>query len=90
VKGLDQRGFTIDLSRTGIAIKTNQVFPPGTEILIRVDLDDSILTARGTVRWARQVPPLLIHYTRCGMGIEFITMSRRFQEYLDTLEAGKP
>jgi hypothetical protein len=82
IRELDNRGFTVDLSARGIAIKTNKVYPPGTEILIRVDVDDMILTARGTVRWARQVPPLLMAYTRCGMGIEFTALSDLFEEYL--------
>ncbi len=76
----------MDLSVTGIAVKTNQVFPPGTEVLIRLDTDNTILTARGTVRWARQVPSLLMAYTRCGMGIEFTALSLRFQKYLQGLD----
>jgi Tfp pilus assembly protein PilZ len=85
VNGLDQRGYTTDLSPEGLAIKTNQVYPPGTEILIRLDTDDTILTARGTVRWAKQVPPLLIQHARCGMGVQFTALSQRFRQYLGKL-----
>ena len=85
VRGLDHKGFTTDLSENGIAIKTNQVFPPGSELLIRIDTDDKILTARGMVRWARQVPPLMAAYARCGMGIEFTALSGGFDEYLQTV-----
>ena len=81
---LDNRGYSMDLSATGIAIKTNKVYPPGTEVLVRLDMDGMILTARGTVRWARQVPPLLIAYTRCGMGLEFTALSDHFAKYLQT------
>jgi Tfp pilus assembly protein PilZ len=80
------RGYTTDVSSEGIAIKTNQVFPPGTEILVCLDMDGETLTARGCVRWARQVPPLLTAYTRCGMGLEFLAMSPRFRQFLDALE----
>lgn len=88
IKRLDGRGFTMDLSRLGIGIKTNHVFPPGTEIVLRLEFNDHILTARGVVRWARRVPPLLINYTRCGMGIEFKMLSDLFQEYLNRWEEG--
>ena len=70
----------------GLAIKTNKVFPPGTELLLALEVDDKILLARGIVRWARQVPPLLINYVRCGMGIEFIAISKRFKRFLVKME----
>jgi hypothetical protein len=86
LEDLDQSGFTIDLSTYGIAIKTNQVFPPGTALLICVDIDGRLLLARGRVRWARQVPPQLINYSRCGMGIEFTSISERFKAFIQELD----
>jgi hypothetical protein len=83
---LDNRGFTTDLSPLGLAIKTNKVFPPGTELLLALEVDDKFLLARGVVRWARQVPPLLINYVRCGMGIEFVATSKRFKRFLVKME----
>jgi len=85
VHELDHRGYTMDLSSSGIAIKTNLVFPPGTEVLLRVDMDGEIFTARGRVRWARQVPPSLVAHTRCEMGIEFTALSVRFHKFLETM-----
>lgn len=85
VHELVHRAYTMDLSKKGIAIKTNLVFPPGTEVLLRVDMDGEIYTARGRVRWARQVPPSLIAHTRCGMGLEFTALSVRFHEFLESI-----
>jgi hypothetical protein len=49
----------------------------------------SILLARGRVRWARQVPALLMAHTHCGMGIEFMATSRRFKQYLQGLDKAR-
>lgn len=56
-RDLDHRGFTTDISTSGIAIKTNQVYPPGTELLLGLEINERILLARGRVKWAKQVPP---------------------------------
>jgi hypothetical protein len=85
----DLRGYTADLSSQGIAIKTNQVFQPGAQLVVRLDTGNAILVARGRVRWARQVPALLMAHTHCGMGIEFTAISRRFQQYLRSLDKGR-
>lgn len=70
----------------GISIRTNQVFAPGTQVTIGLDPDGSILTARGTVRWAKRVPSSLVRHTRCGMGIQFTSLSRKFREFLMVLD----
>lgn len=84
IRELNCRGYTTDISQGSISIHTNRVFRPGTEIILRLDVDGVILTARGIVRWALQVPPQLAPYTRCGMDIEFTTLSERFRNFLQT------
>lgn len=86
-RDLDHRGFTTDISTSGIAIKTNQVYPPGTELLLGLEINERILLARGRVKWAKQVPPLLINYVHCGMGIEFIATSKRLRRFLFQIDA---
>ncbi len=77
----------MNISPLGIAIKTNQVFRPGTKIMICIDKDEDLLLARGDVRWARQVPPLLVKYSRCGMGIKFVDLNKRFQQFIQPMYA---
>jgi hypothetical protein len=86
LKGFERRGFTMNISPTGLAIRTSQVFPPGTRLFIRLEANESMPTGCGTVRWAKQVPPLLINYTHCGMGIEFTELSPSLKEFLERLE----
>lgn len=76
----------MNISPIGIAIKTSQVFPPGTKLLMRLEAGDDVLDGRGTVRWAKQVPPLLVNHTTCGMGIEFTELSSSLRDFIERLD----
>ncbi len=84
INELNLRGFTKDISPSGVAIKTNRPLPPGTELLMSIDLDGELLLSRGEVKWARKVPPALINYTDCGMEIKFNSFNKRFLKFLET------
>ncbi len=81
-KILEHTGYTTDISPDGIGIKTNRVYRPGTEVLICIELDGDTLLARGEVRWARQVPQLLVNHTRCGMEIKLTSFNKRYLDFL--------
>lgn len=84
INQLEHKGFTTDISPKGIGIKTNRVYPPGTEVLICIELDGEILLARGEVKWARQAPPSLANYAQCGMEIKVTSFNKKFLEFLET------
>jgi hypothetical protein len=86
IEYLDRRGYTTDISLGGMGIKSNNVLPPGTELIIRLDVNGVVLTANAIVRWARRAPPQLVRYTRCGMGVEFTILSNRFREFIGKME----
>lgn len=64
-------GFTEDVSREGLFIKTAHVLPPNTKIKIDiVTSDNNVIKVEGIVRWAKRVPPSFIQLVKkSGMGV---------------------
>jgi len=81
-------GFTGDISLTGIFIKTNTIFSPGSILTMEIELPDSkILHLRGTVMWAKRVPPTLVrHIRKSGMGVRILQPSEEFIKFVSSLE----
>jgi len=82
--------FTGDLSLVGLHIITGQPEPPGTRLMIEINLpDERQVIVSGRVRWAKKVPPNLIRLaSKAGMGVRFIhfeTGQQALEEYLETL-----
>ena len=75
--------FTEDLSVGGLFIKTLNVLPPNTKIILELELDDAgkiLLNAR--VMWARKVPNNLFHLAKkAGMGVRIIRFINGEEEY---------
>ncbi|MEO6667490.1 MAG: PilZ domain-containing protein [Nitrospiria bacterium] len=80
-------GFTVDVSATGLFLKTSTVFPPQTDLVLELTLpDQGILSLRGTVMWSKRVPPQLArHVKKAGMGIELIEPSAAYREFVALL-----
>ncbi|MDO8445332.1 MAG: PilZ domain-containing protein [Deltaproteobacteria bacterium] len=72
VEGPSMVGFTEDVSREGLFIKTIHLHPPNTRINIELSVSgDNIVKIEGTVMWAKKVPPSMINYIKkSGMGIK--------------------
>ncbi|MCP3981744.1 MAG: pilus assembly protein PilZ [bacterium] len=85
----DKTGFTKNLSATGLSVKTNSVFKPGTTIQIVVDFQERAFTMWGRVCWAKKVPPQLSHVLDCGMGIQFVDPPEDFLEFFREWTAKK-
>jgi hypothetical protein len=68
----DKTGFTKDLSDTGMFLKTNQAFKPGTTIQVQIQFPKETISMWARVVWAKVVPQSLAHVLECGMGIAFI------------------
>ncbi len=66
-------GFTEDVSREGIFIKTTHYVPPNTRIIVELAVRDEVVKIEGQVRWQKKVPPNLIHFVKkSGFGIEIL------------------
>ncbi len=64
--------FTMNLSRSGAFLRTNDVFRPGTTIQVRFDFKEGEQHLWAQVIWAKKVPPQLAHVLHCGMGVRFV------------------
>lgn len=66
--------FTEDVSRTGMFIKSPNVVPPSSKVVVEFELENRgrvVLEAR--VIWAKKVPQNLFHLVKkSGMGIHFL------------------
>ncbi|OGW50485.1 MAG: hypothetical protein A2078_16020 [Nitrospirae bacterium GWC2_57_9] len=64
-------GFTEDISRNGLFIKTVSPYSPNTRVYIDIITPDKgIIRVEGTVRWIKRAPATLVHMVnKCGMGI---------------------
>ncbi len=72
VQKSDCTGYSGNISRSGIMIRTTRVFAPGTILTLELRLPDRTLVVRGQVRWAREGSVMLLSTGRVGMGIKFI------------------
>jgi len=84
VTGLDRTGFTRNVSETGMAIQTNQVFAPGTMLQIEMKFPDRTVTLWARVVWAQRVPAALAHRLPCGMGVQFVDPGSEWPAYFKT------
>jgi hypothetical protein len=80
----DRVGFTGNISESGLYLRTNSVFRPGSTIQLAVQFPDRTFTFWGTVVWAKKVPPQLAHILDCGMGIRFIDPGPEWAKFYGT------
>lgn len=81
----EKMGFTEDISQQGLFLKGGFVYPPRTLLTIEVSPPgESTILLKGTVMWAKKVPPNLLRMAKkAGMGIRI----REFLEGEDTYRA---
>lgn len=72
--------FLTDFSETGLCVKTNRVFAPGTELCLLINTDEGQFKAEGIVAWAKKAPPNLVRHMKSGMGIKFTRVDEGFIE----------
>ncbi len=78
--------FAIDLSETGVCIKTIKVFRPGTTLFVTIEFDGKAFHCEGIVMWAKKAPPSLVRHVKNGMGIRFTKVDYDIIKiYLDKL-----
>jgi Tfp pilus assembly protein PilZ len=61
--------YITDLSVTGVSIKTNTIYKPGTKLYMIVYVQNKSFEAEGIVTWAQKAPPRNIRFAKNGMGI---------------------
>ncbi len=72
--------FLLDLSDTGVCIKTNNIFRPGTKLYLSIEVDGRAYGAEGVVMWAKKAPPGLVRHVKNGMGVKFTKVDEELIE----------
>jgi hypothetical protein len=75
--------FTDDISQQGMCIRTAMVCPPGSRLIIDLNLPDgTVARLGGMVMWAKRVPANMVHLVKkCGMGIRITGIMSGEEEY---------
>ena len=66
------KGYSGNISRTGIMIRAIRVFGAGTILELEMHFPEGRIKARGRVRWAREGQLQYLATGRVGMGIQFL------------------
>ena len=77
----ERTAFTMNVSRTGLFINTNNVHAPGTTIQIEIVFPEKSFSLWARVIWAKKVPPQLAQALQCGMGVCFIDPTPEWLEF---------
>jgi hypothetical protein len=81
--------FTEDISRTGMFIKSANICPPNSKIMIEFEIDGNQVKLIARVMWAKKVPQNMFHLVKkSGMGVRFLRFEcgeAHFNNYFDDL-----
>lgn len=79
------RAFTKEISRTGLRLRSNRVFKPGSHLQLEIEVNARKFVMSGRVVWAKTVPPQLAHILDCGMGLLLIEPPADWIEEVESL-----
>ena len=82
-EALQHIGYSGNVSRSGIMVRTIRVFAPGTVLNLELKFPGGTFNVRGEVVWAREGPVQLLSTGRIGMGINFVSPSADFLSFLE-------
>lgn len=69
---LAHSGYTQDVSESGVYLQASVIYPPNTILVLQIEYAEGPATARGIVRWSKDLPPAFKRSLRAGMGVEFL------------------
>ena len=84
-------GFALNLSADGLFLSALRVFPPPTELRIRLEpIGAAAIDVRGRVRWGLHVPQKLVSVVKPGMGIHLESPPRDYLDFFSRLVKMSP
>jgi len=83
-EGQEYAGTLVDVSRSGLSVRTRHVFPTFKEIGLRVRSKGSEFAFRGSVRWVHE-RPLKAEADFVEMGIAILSACPEFKDFIDRL-----
>lgn len=67
---VEKFGFTDDINHDGLFIRSAVVVKPGVMIKIEIKQPQGLIAMLGEVRWAKKIPPNVLHKLKGGMGVQ--------------------
>lgn len=80
-------GYSGNISRNGMMIRTTRVFRPGTRLTVEIKAPTGTFTVGAKVEWARAGSLQLLPTGRVGMGIQFMDLPEGLVAWLSEREA---
>ena len=90
IEKTDKRGYTRNMSPTGLFIGTNTVFKPDSTIQVTLEFKERTFSMWARVVWAKKVPPQLAHVLDCGMGVCFIDPPAEWFDFVVEWQKSRP
>ncbi len=66
-------GFTDDINHDGLFIRSAVCAKPGVTIKVEIKHESGLIVLLGEVRWAKKIPPNILHKLKGGMGVRIIS-----------------
>lgn len=67
---VEKFGFTDDINHGGLFIRSAVVVKPGVTIRVEIKQPQGLIALLAEVRWAKKVPPNVLHKLKGGMGVQ--------------------
>ena len=64
--------FTDDITHEGLFIRTGLVVAPGTRLVVELSPPEGNILLQAEVRWAKRIPPQMLHKMKGGMGVRIL------------------
>ncbi len=86
----DREAPAENISEGGLYLNTNEVFPAGTQLTLRIGFPSGPVWLRGEVVWAIKVPASRRDSMICGMGVQFVDTRPDWPSFLRRWQEGGP
>lgn len=77
----EKPGFTDDINHDGLFIRSATCAKPGATIKVEINHQSGLIALFGEVRWAKKVPPNILHKLKGGMGVKIISFLSGEESY---------
>lgn len=85
---VEKFGFTDDITHDGLFIRSSVVVKPGVTIKVEINHPLGLIALLGEVRWAKKIPPNVLHKLKGGMGVQiksFLSGEETYRALCDEL-----
>lgn len=79
--------FTDDVSHEGLFIRTALAVKPGTRLVIELTPPEGVILLCAEVRWAKKVPPEMLHKLKGGVGLQILAFQSGEDVYRQICDA---